>query len=112
MCVYTHIYSLDLPDQFYGLPLKRESYLPCISKPFQTLITGTRLVELPPTFLLFLGSLMAMAAGRCDLYSLLPVTLFQAVPNISEGEGSSLQHTVEILMPQTELSNCEDRHYY
>ena len=55
---------------------------------------------------------MAMAAGRCDLYSLLLAILFQAVPNTSEGEGSSLQQTVKILMPQTELSNCEDRHYY
>lgn len=54
-----------------------------------------------PTFLLFLGSLRAMIAGRCDLYSLLLVILFQAVPKISEGEGSSLQQTVEILMPQS-----------
>lgn len=46
-----------------------------------------------------------MTAGRCDLYSLLLIILFQAVPKISEGEGSSLQQTVEILMPQKVLSN-------
>lgn len=50
-------------------------------------------MELSPTFLLFLGSLMAMAAGNCDLYSLLLVTLLQAVPSVSEGEVSSPQHT-------------------
>lgn len=59
-----------------------------------------------PTFLLFLGSLRAMTAGRCDLYSLLLVTLFQAVPKVSEREGSSMQQTVETLMPQKELSNA------
>lgn len=55
---------------------------------------------------------MAMAANRCDFYILLLVTLFQAAPKTSEGEGCSLQQTVEILMPQTEMSNCEDRYYY
>lgn len=44
---------------------------------------------------------MAMAAGRCDLYSLLLVTLFWTVPNRSEGEGSLLQQTADKLMPQS-----------
>jgi len=55
---------------------------------------------------------MAMAAGRCDLYSLLLIALFQAVPKISEGKGTSLQQIVEIPMPQIEQSNCEDVCYY
>lgn len=69
-------------------------------------------MELPLPSYNFLQSLMAMAAGRFDFYSLLLVTPLQAVPNTSEGDGSSLQRTVEILMPQTELSDCEDRHHY
>lgn len=55
---------------------------------------------------------MAMAADRCDFYTLLLVTLLQAAPKTSEGEGCSLQHTVEIVMPQTETSNCKHRYYY
>lgn len=48
---------------------------------------------------------MAMAAGNCDLYSLLLVTLLQAVPSVSEGEVSSLQHTAEVPIPQTKMKN-------
>lgn len=48
---------------------------------------------------------MAMAAGNCDLYSLLLVTLLQAVPSVSEGEVSSLQHTAEVPIPQAKMKN-------
>lgn len=56
-------------------------------------------------FLLFLRSLMAMAAGKCDLYSLLLLTLFQAVPSISEEKGYLLQYTPETVVTQTDEKN-------
>lgn len=56
-------------------------------------------------FLLFLRSLMAMAAGKCDLYSLLLLTLFQAVPSVSEEKSYLLQHTPETVVTQTDEKN-------
>lgn len=46
-----------------------------------------------------------MAAGKCDLYSLLLLTLFQAVPSISEEKGYLLQYTPETVVTQTDEKN-------
>lgn len=109
-------YSLDLSGQFYCLSLNVKLltlYFWAFSDSRNWfLVSRYKTNGTSPAFLLFLGSLMAVAADRCDFYTLLLVTPFQAVPKTSQEEGCSLQQTVEILMPQTEMSNSGDRNYY
>lgn len=82
-----------------------------VSEPFQIHSLSLNLKaqdywNIPLCSYCFLRSLMAMAEGRCDLYFLLLVTLFQAVPNILERKGYLLQHTAEILVPLTDEKIC------
>lgn len=109
--IHTHTTaSQDLCSQFYCSPSKRKvTYL--VSEPFQTHRLSLNLKaqdywNIPLCSYCFLRSLMAMAAGRCDLYFLLLVTLFQAVPNVSERKGYLLQHTAEILVTLTDEKIC------
>lgn len=109
--IHTHTTaSQDLCGQFYCSPSKRKvTYL--VSEPFQTHRLSLNLKaqdywNIPLCSYCFLRSLMAMAAGRCDLQFLLLVTLFQAVPNVSERKGYLLQHTAEILVTLTDEKIC------